>query len=215
MKAVLLSLLTLSFLFAAPDIHAAAPLSNIPELSTLLVLFSANATSSEGVRLNWTLDRQSPTIVSFRIYRGYEEVGNFAVIADVPIRQGKDTMDYAFSDTGARGGVTYYYKIASLGQNSESVFPVVITATRPLPGESTVAHELPPVSILKGNKIALYVRNGGHVKLQIALPSQILVNDSLKPGIYEFDPPPNAKAGLRLHLEHDTGFTTDVNWPVD
>jgi len=215
MKVSLLSLLAMVLVFPVPGAQAQGQVSDVPELCTMLGLFSAQANSAAGVRLNWTLDRQSPTILSFRIYRGYEEVGNFAVLTEVAVRQGKDTMEYAYSDTAARGGVTYYYKIAAVGQKNESVFPVVITATRPMPGEGMAASELPPVSILRGDKIALYVRNGGHVKLQLGAPARTLVDDNLKPGIYEFDPPPNARAGVRLHLEHETGFKNDLAWPLN
>ena len=163
--------------------------------------------------LELELDKQSPTILSFRIYRGYEELGNFAVVAEVPVHNTKDAMEYTYADSSVRSGVSYYYKLAAVGQKSESVFPVVITATPPMPGDSD-SRELAPVAIVKGDKIALYVRDAGHVKLAILLPTKTLVDDNLKPGIYEFDPPANAKTGLKLHLEHDKGFKADVPWPI-
>ncbi len=214
MKAFLLMLLVLALFVFPSASRAAQPSTEVPELCSILSLFSAHANSPDGVRLNWTLDKQSPTILSFRIYRGYEELGNFAVLVEVPVHTTKDAMEYSLTDTTVRAGVSYFYKLAAVGQKSESVFPVVITATPPMPGETNAGHELAPVAIVKGDKIALYVRSGGHVKLAIALPAKTLVDDNLKPGIYEFDPPANAKSGLKLHLEHEKGYKTDVTWPM-
>jgi hypothetical protein len=193
-------------------VPAVEPASDLPELSTVLSLFSAHA-ATDGVRLNWTLDKQSPTIVQFRIYRGYDEVGNFAVLSDIDVRQATDSVEYSFTDNSIRPGVSYFYKIAALGQKSESVFPVVITATPPMPGAPAASsNALAVASILPGEKIALYVRRAGHVKLEArTTPPMALVNDVLQPGIYEFDPP--AKS-LTLHLEHDKGLSTDITWPI-
>ncbi|HEY3295976.1 MAG TPA: hypothetical protein VGL38_11095 [bacterium] len=214
MKSIVLAFVLIGLLGVPAFARAAEPSStDMPELCSLLALFSAHASSTDGVRLNWTLDKQSPTITMFRIYRGYEELGNFAVVAEVPVHTTKDAMEYSFTDSTVRSGVSYFYKLAALGQKSESVFPVVITATPPMPGEGD-SRELVPIAIVKGDKIALYVRDGGHVKLAIALPAKTLVDDNLKPGIYEFDPPANAKSGLKLHLEHEKGYKTDVTWPT-
>jgi hypothetical protein len=215
MKVLLLSLFLLGGALIFPGAYADDPSTNLPELSNLLALFSAQANSADGIRINWTLDQQSPLISAFRLYRGYEEVGNFAVLMELPVRRGKQIMEYSFTDTSARGGVSYYYKIAALGQKSESVFPVVITATRPRAGEKPDARELAPVAIVRSDKIALYVRHAGHVKLEIVLPRKTLVDDNLQPGIYEFDTPSGARAGTRLHLEHDQDYRTDVTWPVN
>jgi hypothetical protein len=202
----------LTLLFTLSSLYAVEPATDIPELSTVLSLFSAHA-ASDGVRLNWTLDKQSPTIVQFRIYRGYDEVGNFAVLSDVKVHPASDSVNYSYADNSIRPGVSYFYKIAALGQKSESVFPVVITATPPVPGQlSTAGKDLAVASILSGEKISLYVRKTGHVKLEISSPSaQALVDDILQPGIYEFDPP--AKT-LNLHLEHDNGLNTEIPWPI-
>ncbi len=190
-----------------------AAAGDLPELSSVLSLFSAHATTPDAVRINWTLDQQSPTISSFRIYRGYEEVGNFSVLTDVEAHTAKDVMEYTFSDTLVHPGVSYFYKLAAIGQSSESVFPVVITATPPLPGTDSAVSNLVPAAILPGEKITLYVRTPGRVKLNVVSnPTRALVDDSLRPGIYEFDPP--APGTLSLHLEHEGGFTADTSWPV-
>jgi hypothetical protein len=187
--------------------------ADLPELSSVLSLFSAHATTSEAVRVNWTLDQQSPTIQAFRIYRGYEEIGNFSVLAEVPTHAAPDAMEYTISDSLVRPGVSYFYKLAAIGLNSESVFPVVITATPPLPGAASDSGELVPVSILPGDKITLYVRRPGRVKLDVvSSPTRALVDDSLRPGIYEFDPP--ISGTLTLHIEHEGGFEANTSWPV-
>jgi len=187
----------------------------IPELTSDLALFSAQAAGSEGIRLNWNLDRQSPTIVKFRIYRGYEELGNFAVLTELNVRWARDSVEYSYRDSTARPGVSYYYKLAAVGQSSESVFPVVITAVIPDKYQSQAKCELVPASVLPGEKINLYVRRTGRINLSVlSAPARILVNDTLRPGIYEFDPPENA-APLRLRLEHDSGYETNIIWPLN
>jgi len=188
---------------------------DLPELSSVLSLFSAHAAAGGSVRLNWNLDRQSPTITMFRIYRGYEDIGQFAVVAEVPARAAADSVAYSFNDTTARAGVSYYYKSAAVGQKSESVFPVVITATPPLSEKTAETEELAPVSILKDSRIALYVRRPGRVKLDIiSAPSKALVNDTLRPGIYEFEPPDDAPGKLKLLVQYEQGYKTEVDWPV-
>ncbi|MFZ5433968.1 MAG: hypothetical protein ACOZB3_09370 [Calditrichota bacterium] len=195
--------------------RAIADPTDIPELSSILSLFTAQATSQEGVRINWTLDRQSPTITKFRIYRGYEEVGNFAVLVEISSHSAANDVDYSYKDTTALRGVSYYYKLAAVGQSSESVFPVVITAT-PLP--SGVAHDMQnmaPASILPGNRIALYVREPGRIRLDVVSPpSKALVDDELRPGIYEFDPPATGQGEVTLRIRHDTDFSEDIQWPI-
>lgn len=121
-------------------------------------------------------------------------------------------MEYSLSDSLVRAGVSYYYKLAAIGQGSESVFPVVITATPPVHGKEADSAEFVPATILPGDKITLYVRTAGRVKLDVVAPARALVDDSLRPGIYEFDPPASGK--LSLHLEHEGGFRADAAWPV-
>jgi hypothetical protein len=190
----------------------AEPATDVPELATILSLFSAHA-ATDGVRLNWTLDKQSPTILQFRIYRGYTEVGNFAVLSDVDVHPAKDTVDYSYTDTTIRAGVSYFYKIAAVGQKGESVFPVVITATPPQAGQSSEAHkDLSPAMLLPGEKITLYVRTAGHVRLAVlSRPVKALVDDVLQPGIYEFDPPAST---FTLRLKHELGPSMDIAWPI-
>lgn len=187
----------------------------LPELATLLSLFSAHAMpSGGGVRINWTLEQMSPIIVSFRIYRGYEDVGNFAVLSDVPVHISGETLDYSFTDTTALPDVSYYYKIAAVGQRKESVFPVVISATPHGEQEPAMNVENLPVMILPGSKVSLYVRRGGHVKLDLlSSASKPLVDDSLRPGIYEFDPPAGGQP-VTLRLRHESGYESEVSWPV-
>jgi hypothetical protein len=214
MRFVTALLAALLFVTAASHIRAQENIRDIPELSSVLALFSAHASAEDGVRLNWTLDRQSPTIVSFRIYRGYAELGNFAVLSDLRVQAAADTVDYTFTDSTARRGVTYYYKLAALGQKSESVFPVVITATPPVLGQTDAARDTLPAIILPGDRIALYVRTAGHVKLQMTTSaSKSLVDDDLQPGIYEFDSPAGASS-VRLHLEHGAAYRQDYTWPM-
>ncbi len=193
---------------------SAQPASELPELSSLLALFSAHALPSGGVRINWTLEQSSPLIVSFRIYRGYEDLGNFSVLSEIPVHTSGETLDYSVTDTTAQINVSYYYKVSALGQSKESVFPVVISAT---PHNTDAAAENVselPVMILPGSKVSLYVRRGGHVKLDLLGEShKSLVDDSLKPGIYEFDAP-SSNRPVTLHLRHESGYETDVSWPL-
>jgi len=188
--------------------------SNLPELSSLLSLFSAHALPSGGVRINWTLEQQSPTIVNFRIYRGYEDVGNFAVLSEVAVHEAADVLDYSFPDTTARPGVSYFYKLAAVGQSSESVFPVVISATPRMGDGSDKAVDAMPVMLLPGNNISLYVRHTGHVRLDLVSGNRKpLVDDTLQPGIYEFDAPAGQKQ-VTLHLSHESGYEADITWPL-
>ena len=191
---------------------AAQPAEEPPELTSELSIFSAYATAGKGVRLNWTLERQSPTITKFRIYRGYEEVGTFSILFEIPAQRAADTVAYSVRDTTSRAGVSYYYKLAAVGQQSESVFPVVITAVPLAPGQSPL-RELPAAAILPGTKILLYVRTSGRVRLSVeSAPERVLVDETLKPGVYEFNPP--SAGPLPLRLEHDSGLITSLPWPV-
>jgi hypothetical protein len=180
------------------------------DLSSLLSLFSAHALPAAAVRLNWTLEKQSPTILQFRIYRGYEDVGNFEVLAEVPTHA---ATDYSFTDTTAQPGVSYYYKVAAAGQRNESVFPVVISATVQIGKDQTAQTEDLPLMILPGKRVSLYVRRAGHVQLSaVTSPPKALVDDSLRPGIYEFDLSSTEPVTLRLH--HENGYTAEVTWPI-
>jgi len=191
---------------------AAQPAEEPPELTSELSIFSAYATAGKGVRLNWTLEHQSPTITKFRIYRGYEEVGTFSTLFEVPAQREADTVAYSVRDTTSRVGVSYYYKLAAIGQRSESVFPVVITAVPLALGQSPL-RELPAAAILPGAKIMLYVRSTGRVRLSIeSSPERVLVDETLKPGVYEFNPPDSGP--LPLRLEHDSGLITSLPWPL-
>ncbi len=192
----------------------AQPTSELPELASLLELFSAHALPAGGVRINWTLEHSSPLIVAFRIYRGYEDLGNFSVLSEVPVHSSGETLDYSFADTTALANVSYYYKVASLGQSKESVFPVVISATPHDTGTAGDRAAELPVVILPGSKVSLYVRHAGHVKLELLGEThKSLVDDSLRPGIYEFDLS-NVSHPVTLHLSHENGYETDVSWPL-
>jgi hypothetical protein len=194
---------------------SASAQNTIPELSSALSLFSAQATTAEGVRLNWILDHQSPTIFKFRVYRGYEEVGNFAVLAEISARSGADSMEYSYKDISARPQVSYYYKLAAVGQNSESVFPVVITACllQTGSGHDTI---LPAATVLRGDAITLYVRKAGRVKLtSLSSGGKTLVDQEMQPGIYELQVPSGAQVPLTLRLEHSAGQTKEFRWPIE
>jgi hypothetical protein len=210
MKTTFCVLLSLALLFSAVTDSMAEASDETLDFSSLLSLFSAHALPAGGVRLNWTLEKQSPTILQFRIYRGYEDVGNFALLADVPTHT---ATDYSFNDTTAQPGVSYYYKVAAAGQRNESVFPVVISATVQTAKDPAEQTKEVPLLILPGKRVALYVRRGGHVQLStITNPPKALVDDSLRPGIYEFDLSATKPVTLRLH--HENGYTAEVSWPI-
>lgn len=213
MKTISLLLISAALLISTVRDSIAQEGNETLDLSSLLSLFSAHALPSGGVRLNWTLERQSPTILQFRIYRGYEDVGNFDVLTEVPRLTANGNAEYSFTDTTARPGVSYYYKVAAAGQRVESVFPVVISATVRTAQNQTGQGEELPVMILPGKRVSLYVRRGGHVQLSaVSNPAKALVDDSLRPGIYEFDLPATQAVTLRLH--HESGYTSEVTWPV-
>jgi hypothetical protein len=187
--------------------------ADAPDLTTVLSLFSAHA-SMEGIRVNWSLDQQSPAIFGFRIYRGYASAGHFAVLTEMETRSANGAMSYTFTDTSAISGVTYYYKLAAIGQASESVFPVVISAAVTSSSSDSPLETNAPVKLLPGDRIELYVRKQGRVQLDIIEPVQrALVNDILAPGIYEFD---SVQTGVntRLRLSHEDGYLVDINWPI-
>jgi hypothetical protein len=183
------------------------------ELTSALSVFSAHATAGNGIRLNWTLDHQSPIITKFRLYRGYEEVGAFSVLTEITTQHTMDTVAYSFKDTTARAGVSYYYKLAAMSQNGESIFPVVITAV-PLSPDQDPMKELPAAAILPDAKILLYVRSPGRVHLSIvSSPPRILVDETLRPGLYEFNPP-SGDNPFSLRLEHEQGLRAEISWPL-
>jgi hypothetical protein len=186
---------------------------NADDLSSMLALFSAHAAGGT-VRLNWSLETQSPALVKFRIYRGYEEVGNFAVLAEVAGNGQTEAAEYAYNDTEVREGVSYFYKISSLTQNAESIFPVVISAT-PTKDADSVGKALPPVALLRGDRIALYVRKPGRVRLELRTDAlRVLVDEEMRPGIYEFEPPNGSAARTRLRATYNTDYFTETDWPI-
>lgn len=208
----------LILILSLPILAASAPNSSPQmvdpiDLSSALSVFSAHATGGNGVRLNWNLDYQSPLITKFRIYRGYEEVGDFAVFDEIDAKRAADTVNYSLQDTTALPGVSYYYKLSALGQSAESVFPVVITAV-PLRAGQAPIRELPPAAILPGNSILLYVRQSGHVILVAQTDAEkTYVDEILKPGIYQFAPPTDGHP-ISLRLEHEHNLKTTVEWPI-
>jgi hypothetical protein len=211
MRLVLASLVAALIILVGQS-GTAQPADDLPELVSELSLFSAYATAGEGVRLNWTLEHQSPTITKFRVYRGYEEVGTFSTLLEVPAQSAADTVAYSVRDTTSRPGVSYFYKLAAVGQRSESVFPVVITAV-PLPRAQRPPRELPAATILPDPKILLYVRTAGRVRLSVqSSPEHVLVNETLRPGLYEFEPP--SSGPFPLKLEHDSGRIETIQWPL-
>ena len=136
------------------------------------------------------------------------------MLADVAPHDGQQNTNYAFTDTLAIPGVTYYYKLGAVGQASESVFPVVISAALK-PDNANLGDDKDPVTLLPGEKLELYVRARGQVQLDLlnSGESQPLVNDELAPGIYEIEPPADV-IPLKLRLTHDSGFTRDLSWPL-
>lgn len=184
----------------------------MPELATLLALFSANASDHGNIRLNWTLDQQSPTVVKFRIYRGYEELGNFSVLTEVPFHAESGQADYLFQDTSAIPGVTYYYKLASQGQLNESIFPVVISAAVPVGGTLGGQNAESPALVLPGDKLRVYLKQAGHLRVERSAPDkQVLVDTLLTAGIYEFEA---TDAAQTISVKVDDSFEKTVTWPL-
>ncbi|MCB9366191.1 MAG: hypothetical protein H6506_03715 [Calditrichaeota bacterium] len=185
---------------------------DMPELATLLSLFSANAADDGRIRLNWTLDQQSPTIVKFRIYRGYEEFGNFSVLTEVTFHAELEHADYLYQDTSAIPGVTYYYKLAAQGQLNESIFPVVISAAVPLGVQLGEQVEQDPVLILPGAKLRLYMRKAGHLVVTRTMPEmKTLLDGDLAAGVYEID---SSASKQTLTIKLDGQFEKSVAWPL-
>lgn len=190
-----------------------AQAEEMPELATLLSLFSANATENGNVRLNWTLDQQSPAVVKFRIYRGYEELGNFPVLAEIPFHaENGAAADYLYQDTSAIPGVTYYYKLAAQGQINESIFPVVISAGIPLGDKSAGQLNNAPAVVLPGDGMRLYVRKTGHVKLERTSPDQkTLIDSELSAGVYEIN---SGKSEQALKVTVTPSYEHTLTWPI-
>lgn len=200
------------FLALLLTFNLSATAEDMPELATLLALFSANATEDGTIRLNWTLDQQSPAVIKFRIYRGYEELGNFSVLSEIPFHAEQGTADYLLNDTSAIAGVTYYYKLAAQGQIDESIFPVVISAGVPLGEKNAGQDSEAPAIILPGENVRLYVRKSGHVKLERTAPEQkVLIDGDLASGVYEVGAGP-ATQSLKVSTGANYEFT--VNWPI-
>ena len=189
---------------------SSAQADDMPELATLLSLFSANATDDGNIRLNWSLDQQSPAVVKFRIYRGYEELGAFSVLTEVPFHAG--SAEYLLNDSSAIPGVTYYYKLAAQGQLNESVFPVVISAGLPLAGVLGGQSKDSPGLVLPGKNMRLYVRKSGHIKLERTLPdAKVLIDDTLSAGVFEINSTGPAQT---FKVTIGPSFEQTVSWPL-
>lgn len=184
----------------------------MPELATLLALFSANSTEDGNVRLNWTLDQQSPAVVKFRVYRGYEELGNFSILAEIPFHAENGTADYLYQDTSAIPGVTYYYKLAAQGQINESIFPVVISAGIPL-GESGAGQaSTAPAVVLPGDVMRVYVRAGGQVRIERTAPdAKLLIDSELPAGVFEIN---SGKAEQTIKISVPPSYEYTLTWPI-
>ncbi len=153
-------------------VSTSARAQDMPELATLLSLFSANAADNGNIRLNWSLDQQSPAIVKFRIYRGYEELGGFSILTEVSFHAENGQADYLYQDTSAIAGVTYYYKLAAQGQIQESIFPVVISAAVPVGQKLGDQSAESPAVVLPGEKLRVYMRQAGHLRVERSDPRQ-------------------------------------------
>lgn len=189
-----------------------AQAEDMPELATLLALFSANAMDGGTIRLNWTLDQQSPAVVNFRVYRGYEELGNFSVLCEIPFHAENGTAEYLYNDTSAIPGVTYYYKLAAQGQLNESVFPVVISAGIPLGDQNGGQSGEAPALVLPGENVRLYVRKSGHYKLERTSPDKsLLIDGDLSAGVYEFKTDSGEQS---LKLTADPAYEHTLSWPL-
>ena len=185
---------------------------DMPELATLLSLFSANAMEGGTIRVNWTLDQQSPAVVKFRVYRGYEELGNFSVLCEIPFHAENGAAEYLYNDTSAIPGVTYYYKLAAQGQLNESVFPVVISAGIPIGDSDSGQITEAPATVLPGKNVRLYVRKSGHYKLERTAPDKsLLVEGDLNAGVYEFTADSGAQT---LKLTADPAYEQTISWPI-
>lgn len=191
---------------------SSARAQDMPELATLLSLFSANATENGKIRLNWTLDQQSPAIVKFRIYRGYEELGGFSVLTEAPFHHENGQADYLYQDTSAIPGVTYYYKLAAQGQIQESIFPVVISAAVPVGLKIGDQNAESPAIVLPGEKLRVYLRQAAHLRVERSTPDKkLLVDSELAAGIYEFD---STNTAQTIKLNVDGAFEKTVTWPL-
>ncbi len=192
--------------------NLSAHAEEMPELATLLALFSASATENGTIRLNWTLDQQSPAVIKFRVYRGYEELGNFSVLSEIPFHAEQGAADYLLNDTSAIPGVTYYYKLAAQGQLNESIFPVVISAGVPLGDKNAGQDDEAPAIILPGETVRLYVRKSGHVKLERTAPEQkTLIDGELASGVYEVEAGPAAQS---LKVWAGQAYEFSLSWPI-
>lgn len=193
-------------------VSTSARAQDMPELATLLSLFSANAAENGNIRLNWTLDQQSPAIVKFRIYRGYEELGGFSILTEVPFHAENGQADYLYQDTSAIPGVTYYYKLAAQGQIQESIFPVVISAAVPVGQKLGDQSAESPAVVLPGEKLRVYLRQAGHLRVERSTPDKkLLVDSELAAGIYEFD---STNTVQTITLNVDGAFEKTVSWPL-
>lgn len=202
-KIIFALLLTFNFSARAED---------MPELATLLALYSANATEDGNIRLNWTLDQQSPAVIKFRIYRGYEELGGFSVLSEIPFHAENGAAEYLFSDTSAIPGVTYFYKLAALGQINESIFPVVISAGVSLGDKHAGQANDAPAIILPGENVRLYVRKSGKVKLERTLPkAKTLIDGDLTAGVYEID---SGQLAQTFKLWVAPSYEFNLTWPI-
>jgi hypothetical protein len=189
-----------------------AQAEDMPELATLLSLFSANAMEGGTIRLNWTLDQQSPAVIKFRVYRGYEELGKFPVLCEIRFHAENGAAEYLYNDTSAIPGVTYYYKLAAQGQLHESVFPVVISAGIPLGDDNGGQAPDAPALVLPGDSLRLYVRKSGHYKLERTSPDNVMLLDSdLSAGVYEIK---TATSEQSLKLTADPAYERTVSWPL-
>ncbi|NUO18488.1 hypothetical protein HUU59_03485 [bacterium] len=185
---------------------------DLPELATLLSLFSANSTEDGHIRLNWSLDQQSPAVVKFRVYRGYEEIGNFSVLAEIAFHPETGAADYLYQDTSAIPGVTYYYKLAAQGQLNESIFPVVISAAVPLGEKNSGQPDSAPAVILPGQPMRLYMRSGGRVKIERTSPdSRVLIDSQLPAGVFEIN---SGEIDQTIKIEVPPDYKHSLNWPI-
>jgi hypothetical protein len=107
---------------------------------------SAQATSREGVILNWTTESETNS-AGFHVWRGESENAiNLRVTSVLIPNHGNSSSrnEYTFTDRDAHGE-TFWYKIEEVSLDGQSQFigPITVEAAMPLPEQFSVSRNYP------------------------------------------------------------------------
>jgi hypothetical protein len=136
-----------SFIAGSPVQHTIAYPPQDESLPVQMTEITAAASAKEGIVLSWTTESEVNS-AGFFVWRSEAENGEYQKVSAAFISgQGNSTSktDYRFSDTNAKSGKTYWYKIEAVSADGKSDFhgPVSVFIREVVPAEFNLSRNYP------------------------------------------------------------------------